>query len=712
MGESQSHWRKLAHVCLFLLLSALMACGSNGNPVDRAQSGTFTPQPRPAGQLTTEESIALSQNFSAVLPPQVYALLGGMGRPATQPTDGARDASVWLPQVVDAGLEYTPAGQVGWVAKSDSVTTGPGGAFFAPSGSTFPDNFAFIVYRYDDLWEFDKPQTVKLEASAHSGNIGVAMYNWAAGTLGRWEPVYYGPAEPLLSLPLNANGTDFTNAEGNLAFVVFGLAPATLELTRVTVSNSATNIAPWAQLVAGSIKVGTPATLDASNSGDMDGSVVKYEFDPEGNGSWIDNGNSPLFQYSYSATGMYTAKVRVTDNEGKTGFGQLMVLAMPATYSELEGNDDLAQANTLPAIPFADYAANCGETGGNDGDTVDIYSFDAAAGEAVTFTMLTANQSCTMQVSIVDANNDTLAFASGFPTNVHYEVTGTEALPLYLRVDTFAQDSDYLLSGAHEVRYDEFESNDTVLGADGMWELDENHVLTAFDASLGSGPDYPGNDGDSEDYFRVQAGALGATLDLTMTYNAATGNLGISLLDSEGDLLANAATGSGSEHLNYTFVAGDEGPFFLHCVAASGYSDYELNATIVYDGSNYDEVEPNDDVDLAGQLPAIPFTGFRGNVGFGGSYDDDGNDYYVFDGQPGDVVNFTVTLSNPASTNVGVWIWDEGLFETIGESSQIGNVVYATATIPDNGIGPYVFVVSEYNLDQDSDYLVDAEPGT
>ena len=45
----------------------------------------------------------------------------------------------------------------------------------------------------------------------------------------------------------------------------------------------------------------------------------------------------------------------------------------------------------------------------------------------------------------------------------------------------------------------------------------------------------------------------------------------------------------------------------------------------------------------------------------------------------------------------------------IGDFQQIGNVVYATATIPDNAIGPFMFVVSDYYTADATDYTVDAQ---
>ncbi len=58
--------------------------------------------------------------------------------------------------------------------------------------------------------------------------------------------------------------------------------------------------------------------LDASKSFSEYGELVKYEFDPENDGSFVDNGTSSVYEFVYPAVGDYTAAVRVTDNLGMT----------------------------------------------------------------------------------------------------------------------------------------------------------------------------------------------------------------------------------------------------------------------------------------------------------------------------------------------------------------------------------------------------------
>ena len=60
-------------------------------------------------------------------------------------------------------------------------------------------------------------------------------------------------------------------------------------------------------------------TLDASNSIDPDGDIVKYEWDFEGDGVWdSDTGGTPTVLHTYTTAGEYYPAVRVTDDGGLT----------------------------------------------------------------------------------------------------------------------------------------------------------------------------------------------------------------------------------------------------------------------------------------------------------------------------------------------------------------------------------------------------------
>jgi hypothetical protein len=76
--------------------------------------------------------------------------------------------------------------------------------------------------------------------------------------------------------------------------------------------------------------VGQPVTLDASSSTDPDGSVVKYEWDLDGNGTFeTPGGSTPTISYTYPNPGAYDVGVRVTDNDGGTAVARVRLVVNP-----------------------------------------------------------------------------------------------------------------------------------------------------------------------------------------------------------------------------------------------------------------------------------------------------------------------------------------------------------------------------------------------
>ncbi len=58
-------------------------------------------------------------------------------------------------------------------------------------------------------------------------------------------------------------------------------------------------------------------TFDASSSTDLDGGIARYEWDLDGNGSYeTDRGSNPIATTTYATTGVYTVRLRVTDEQG------------------------------------------------------------------------------------------------------------------------------------------------------------------------------------------------------------------------------------------------------------------------------------------------------------------------------------------------------------------------------------------------------------
>jgi PKD repeat protein len=86
--------------------------------------------------------------------------------------------------------------------------------------------------------------------------------------------------------------------------------------TTVTVTASGPPIAVLAVSPGNPVSPNVTITLDASGSSDPGGSITKYEFDKDGNGSYeTDNGTNPMTTTSFAGAGDYTVHLRVTDND-------------------------------------------------------------------------------------------------------------------------------------------------------------------------------------------------------------------------------------------------------------------------------------------------------------------------------------------------------------------------------------------------------------
>jgi PKD repeat protein len=86
-------------------------------------------------------------------------------------------------------------------------------------------------------------------------------------------------------------------------------------------NSDSTNGRPLASFLApASAKPGEQVTFDGSASKDPDGTIAKYEWDLDGNGSYeTSTGTTPTVKQTYSTEGKVTVGLRVTDNEGATG---------------------------------------------------------------------------------------------------------------------------------------------------------------------------------------------------------------------------------------------------------------------------------------------------------------------------------------------------------------------------------------------------------
>ena len=137
------------------------------------------------------------------------------------------------------------------------------------------------------------------------------------GAAGSGECQFVGPPK---GLALDPTGNLFaidanTQNNGTRRVLKFGTGGTGCGIT-------STNQAPQAAFTfsPGSPGIGQTVNFDAAGSTDPDGSIKKYEWDLDGNGSFeTDTGSDPHASKAYSQAGNVTVGLRVTDNEDATG---------------------------------------------------------------------------------------------------------------------------------------------------------------------------------------------------------------------------------------------------------------------------------------------------------------------------------------------------------------------------------------------------------
>jgi len=150
-----------------------------------------------------------------------------------------------------------------------------------------------------------------------------------------------------------------------------GAQPETPE--GITLDPGGTNRAPNGSFTAtpNPVKTNTQVTFDASASTDPDGTIAKYEWDLDGNGSFETNsGSNPKTTRSYASEGEINVRLRVTDNGGGTD------LAV-RTLTVINNQPPTAAILATPNSPIVGETVTFSAAGSTDPDgTIAKYEWD------------------------------------------------------------------------------------------------------------------------------------------------------------------------------------------------------------------------------------------------------------------------------------------------------------------------------------------------
>ncbi len=421
--------------------------------------------------------------------------------------------------------------------------------------------------------------------------LGLANY-----TLDRWD--WFSVDENYLCTPPVL--ADYIGPDNfmRVAVVLAGDTEAALGVVRIGGDNP-----PIAKITSDKSFGPSPLAVQfiANGSHDEDGEIVSYEWDPEGDGTFTAPDLNVLHDVLYLSAGVYPARCRVLDNEGNVTEVTHNIVVSDVQYDEVEHNDSVLEANVLPSGSFGGYTGNLGPDGPQDGDAEDYFVFSVSQPAVVNLTLdysfADADLSCQLQV-----------LENGIPVTGHLEQTyyntpnddETGQLSLYpgqylLRIynssvinEMLDKTADYTLSMAYE------------------YTTPPTAILSATPA-LGAA------------MFDVQLDASQSSDDSAIVEYQ---------WDLYGDGIYELVTDQFTNSTNYTITRVGRFQPRLRIKDTDGFV-VRTTAEFTSTGA-LDEVEDNNDIDKANELPQFPFGGFMADVG-GDADEYDLRDCYWFE---------------------------------------------------------------------------------
>jgi PKD repeat protein len=187
-------------------------------------------------------------------------------------------------------------------------------------------------------------QTVSFDGSASADQDGsVSKYEWDFDGNGTFDQT---TTEPKTTTTYGSGG------KRSVTLRVTDDDGGTNTSTR-DVEVAGANSVPSASFTANPNPAGlnTQVVFDGSASRDPDGSIVKFEWDLDGNGAFeVDSGSNPRTQRAYATAGVINVKLRVTDNAGaRTETVRQLTVTAAAQTPKPRATPRSLSARTTPA---------------------------------------------------------------------------------------------------------------------------------------------------------------------------------------------------------------------------------------------------------------------------------------------------------------------------------------------------------------------------
>jgi len=249
---------------------------------------------------------------------------------------------------------YTSSIDVGNTTTYTITGLQPGTYYFAVTAYDTSGNESDYSNEVTETIVGNQKPTVTLSATSSSGNAPLtvdftATANDPDGIVVSYDWDFNGDGSVDLSSTNNLATYTFTSAGTYKTTVTVTDDQGATATASVTITvNSYSNTPPQVTLSATPTSGTTPLTVDfRANASDQDGSIVSYEWDLNGDGSFERNtGTSPLTSYTYNNSGTVNVTVRVTDDQGATAVANVTIHVSPNN----------APSITLSATPQAGIA--------------------------------------------------------------------------------------------------------------------------------------------------------------------------------------------------------------------------------------------------------------------------------------------------------------------------------------------------------------------